>query len=268
MNGSDVNALVLEYLGGHLGADREEALKSLLAQHGYTAEELDDLRETYARLDELPIPAASREMTERFYQMLEAHKGQAVVGPGRFVDLMVWLRDRCDHRFFARIACGLVLLGIGWSLGSWSAPNERYEQRLDDVTAEIREVKGMMAYAMLSQSSSGERLRTINQIKTCGAVNEGMIAVLLNMLRRDPNVNVRLVALETLAAQTDRPTVRQGLVESLSQQESPLVQLALADVLFSLDRAVFRSALRRLLERPDLNDAVRARITDGLERLM
>jgi HEAT repeats len=268
MNDSDVRALVLEYLSGHFTAERERVLQSQLTEHGYAIDELDDLRETYARLDDIPVPAASEAMTENFYRMLEEHKPKAKAQPSRFVSLMASLRDRCDHRFIARVACGLVLLGVGWSLGFWSAPNGRYEQRLDDVTTEIREVKGMVVYAMLNQSSPSERIRTIHQIKTCGFVDEGMIAVLLNMLGHDPNVNVRLVALETLAVQTDRATVRQGLVHSLSQQESPLVQMALADVLVSLGRKTAMSQFRELLERPDLNDIVRARITSGLERLM
>ena len=268
MNDSNVKALVLEYLGGQLTADREKALRSLLADHGYTLEELDDLRETYRHLDKIPVPAPSDAMTERFYEMLAQHRPRTAPKHSPFDNLAGWLRDRCDRRFFARVACGLALLGIGWSLGFWSAPHRRYDQRLDDVTAEIREVKGMMAYAMLDHSSPGERLRTINQIRTCGTVNEGMIAVLLGMLDRDPNVNVRLVALEALAAQTDRATVRHGLVQSLSQQESPLVQLALTDLVVSLNEAASRGPLRELLERPELNDTVRMRIADGLKRLM
>lgn len=268
MNGSDVEALVLEYLSGPLTAERQEALKSLLTEHGYTIEELDELRETYARLDDIQVPTASETMTENFYRLLEEHKHQARAGQRRFENLVAWLRDRCDHRFMARVACGFGLLCAGWSLGFWSAPHGRYERRLDDVTAEIREVKGMMAYAMLNQSSASERIQTINQIRTCGATDERAIALLLNKLEHDPNVNVRLVALETLAEQTDRAAVRQGLLHALSQQESPLVQLALTDVLVSLGRKTAVSQLRGLLERPDLNDTVRARIINGLERLM
>lgn len=268
MNDSDVRPLVLEYLSGHCTADREKTLKSLLTQHGYTVEELDELRDIYVGLDDIPVPVASEAMTGNFYQMLEAHERQTKAKPSRFDGLMSRLRNRCDRRFIARVACGLVLLGVGWSLGSWLTPNVRYERRLDDVTAEIRAVKGMMASALLNQSSPTERIRSINQIKTSGSVDERMIAMLLDALGHDPNVNVRLVALETLAVQADRTTVRQGLVHSLGQQESPLVQAALTDVLVSLDEEGAASQFRELLNRPDLNDVVRTRIMNGLKRLM
>jgi len=268
MNDSDVKEILLEYIGGDLSSDREKELQTLLTEHGYTLEELDELREAYARLDDVPVPAPSAAMTENFYRMLEEHKRQATARQRRLDSLLAWLRNRCDRRLIARVAGALVLLGAGWSLGFWSAPDAHYDRRLDDVTAEIREMKGMMAYAMLGQSSPTQRIRTINQIRTCGSVDEGMVAILLNMLGDDPNVNVRLVALETLAMQADRATVRQGLVHSLGRQESPLVQMALTDVLLSLDERASISQFRGLLERPDLNDAVRARIASGLERLM
>ncbi|UCD50702.1 MAG: HEAT repeat domain-containing protein [Phycisphaerales bacterium] len=268
MNDSNVEALVLEYLSSPLTAEREEVLRSLLTEHGYAIEELDELRETYAHLDEIRVPPASEAMTEGFYRLLEEHKHQARAGQRRFATLMAWLRNRWDHRFVARVACGLGLLCAGWWLGVRSAPHGQYERRLDNVTAEIREIKGMMAYAMLSQPSSSDRIQTINHIRTCGALDERAIALLLNKLQHDPNVNVRLVALETLAEQTDRATVRQGLLRALSQQESPLVQLALTDVLVSLGRRAAASQLRELLARPDLNDTVRARIASGLETLM
>jgi hypothetical protein len=268
MKDSDVRALLLEYLSGHCTAERERVLRSLLAEQGHTAEDLDALRDMCARLDDIPIPTAREAMTENVYRMLEEHKRQATARQRRLDNLLLWLRERCDRRLLARVACGLVLLGVGWSLGFWSAPNAHYERRLDDVTTEIREMKGMMAFALLHQSSATQRIRTINQIKTCGSIDEGMVAILLNMLGDDPNVNVRLVALETLATETDRVTVRQGLVQSLGRQESPLVQMALTDVLVSLNERTSISQFRGLLERPDLNDAVRARITSGLERLM
>jgi hypothetical protein len=267
MNNSDVKALVLEYLGGDFTADREKVLESLLAEHGYAIEELNDLKEAYVRLGDIPVPPASEAMTENFYRMLAEHD-RGATRPSRLDSLMTRLRNRCDHTFIARVACGLALLCIGWSLGFWFAPNEQYERRLDDVTAGLREVKGMMAYAMLNQSSPIERIRAINQVRTSGSIDESMIARLLNTLGDDPNVNVRLVALETLATAADRDTVRQGLVRSVSQQESPLVQLALTDVLVSLDEDASVGPFRELLERPGLNDAVRTRIVEGLETLM
>jgi hypothetical protein len=95
-----------------------------------------------------------------------------------------------------------------------------------------------------------------------------MIVLLLDTLGRDANANVRLVALEALAAHADVPGAREGLIQSMDRQKSPLVQLALADVLVRLDAKQAVGHFRRLLQRKDLNDVVRAKINESLKMLM
>jgi HEAT repeat protein len=95
-----------------------------------------------------------------------------------------------------------------------------------------------------------------------------MVALLLDTLGRDANANVRLVALEALAAHADVPGAREGLIQSLDRQESPLVQLALTDIIARLKEKQAVGHFRKLLQRKDLNDVVRARINDSLKMLM
>ncbi|UCD20144.1 MAG: HEAT repeat domain-containing protein, partial [candidate division WOR-3 bacterium] len=147
-------------------------------------------------------------------------------------------------------------------------PEERYEERLDLMSSEIREMKRMMTLATLNQSSAHERMRAIHRIRTSGTVDEGMIALLLDTLGHDSNANVRLVALEALAAHADVPGAREGLVQSLDRQESPLVQLALTDVIVRLNEKQAVGHFRRILQQKDLNDVVRTRINDSLKILM
>jgi HEAT repeat protein len=145
---------------------------------------------------------------------------------------------------------------------------QRYEDRLNLMSAEIREMKGMMALALLNQSSANERMRAIHQINTSGSVDERMIALLVDTLGHDSNANVRMVALEALAAHADVPGAKEGLIQSLDRQESPLVQLALTDVLVRLNAKQAVGQFQELLQKKDLNDVVRARINDSLKTLM
>jgi hypothetical protein len=268
MKKETIEMRVLEYIRGDLAAEREEALRSLLTKHGYEIDELNRLKEVYDRLDDVPIPPAGEEMTEGFYQMLEAYKREQSDKPGIFGRLMHRLNERHYKKFLARAACAIVLLFLGWLIGLQQTPDERYEERLDLMSSEIREMKGMMALALLQQSSANERIRAIHQIKTSGSVDERMIALLVDTLRHDSNVNVRLVAVDALAACADEPIAREGLVQSLDQQESPLVQLALTDALVRLKAKQAVGHFQRLLQRKDLNDVVRSRISDSLKMLM
>ncbi|MDH4198659.1 MAG: HEAT repeat domain-containing protein, partial [Candidatus Aminicenantes bacterium] len=87
-----------------------------------------------------------------------------------------------------------------------------------------------------------------------------MIQALLRTLNDDPNVNLRLAAAESLAGQARNPAVRRGLIESIDRQESPLVQLALADILLDLGEKGAAPSLDRLLQRRDLDYGVKRRL--------
>ncbi|OHB73779.1 MAG: hypothetical protein A2Z25_00905 [Planctomycetes bacterium RBG_16_55_9] len=268
MKEETIETLVLEYISGDLTADREEALRSLLMKQGYKIDELNRLKEIYNRLDDVPIPPAGEKMTEGFYRMLEAYRREKSTRRSIFGQLLLQLNKRHYIKFLAKAACGIFLLFLGWLIGFQQTSDEQHEERSDLMSSEIREMKGMMALALLHQSSANERIRAIHQIKTSGSVDERMIALLLDTLRHDSNTNVRLVAVEALAAYADEPIAREGLVQSLDEQESPLVQLALADTLVHLKAKQAVEHFRRLLQRTDLNDVVRSRINDSLKMLM
>ena len=81
-----------------------------------------------------------------------------------------------------------------------------------------------------------------------------MVTALLSTLNNDPNVNVRLATLEALAPLADDPAVRLGLVHSLTRQDSPLVQSALADVMVQLQERRSVKPLRELLRQANLDE--------------
>jgi hypothetical protein len=268
MKDNTIEEFVLEYISSDLTTDREASLKTLLQKHGYTRAELENLREMYKRLDDIHVPSPGEKMTEGFYQMLETYKGEETKKTSVFESLISWLHERNGQKWFVRMACSIALIFAGWLIGRSQTPEESYENRLDLMSSEIREMKGMMALALLNQSSANERMRAVHQIKTSGVVDERMIALLVDTLGHDSNANVRLGALEALATHADVPGAKEGLIQSLSRQDSPLVQLALTDVLVRLKAKHAVGQFQRLLQKKDLNDVVRSRINDSLKMLM
>jgi hypothetical protein len=56
-----------------------------------------------------------------------------------------------------------------------------------------------------------------------------VLAALLHAVNHDPNVNVRLAAVDALRKFAGNPVVKGSLDQSLVKQDSPMVQLALID---------------------------------------
>jgi HEAT repeat protein len=86
-------------------------------------------------------------------------------------------------------------------------------------------------------------------------------------LRRDPNVNVRLAAVDALKRFSNDQTVRANLATSLSANDSPLVQIALIEALVDLRDRSAAPAIRKLGASENVDQLVRERARLALERI-
>jgi hypothetical protein len=157
---------------------------------------------------------------------------------------------------------------IGWLIGFWSSGNSGYKDQLNYLNSEIHELKTMMTINMLDQDSPSARIKTINQIKNLSEIDDSMITALLYTLNNDPNLNVRLVTVEMLTELCDNNRVREGLVYSISRQESPLIQIALIDLMVGIQERAAIAQFKELLKKKDLNDVVRTRIEENMKLLI
>jgi len=62
--------------------------------------------------------------------------------------------------------------------------------------------------------------------------------------------------------------VREGLVQSISMQDSPLLQSAIADVMVKLQEKKSIESFRQLLTKKDLNEMVRLKIEQSIHKLI
>lgn len=259
--------LVLEYITGDLSHARKRELELLLAERGFEPEELRRLREIYGRLGELPVPEPGEAMSDGFYAMLETEKERlaARYGEGE----LPARRPAAGGfgRLWPRLAYAALFILIGWSAAYWVTPSRRYETKLQYMTIEMAEMKKMMMFSMLNRTSVSERLQAVQYLQDLVAEDDQVLTAMLDVFERDPNVNVRLATLDALSHATGDERVREGLILSIRQEDSPVVQLALVDVVVSrrIERAI--EPLRNLLTRPDLNMTVRNRVNEGLRLL-
>lgn len=128
-------------------------------------------------------------------------------------------------------------------------------------------MRQVLLLTLLDNPSATERLRAVGYTKELPVPNARVVAALLGTLNQDANVNVRLAALEALTPLAHDPTVRLGLVHALVQQTSPLVQVALADVMAQLQERRSVAPLRELLKQADLDATVKSKIEQTIQVL-
>jgi HEAT repeat protein len=72
--------------------------------------------------------------------------------------------------------------------------------------------------------------------------------VLVKTMNNDPNSNVRLAALEALSKYHREPYVKKQLIESMTLQKDPVVQIALIEFLSKLRNTNIKNALQKIAE--------------------
>lgn len=243
MTEDEMASLALKYVSGDLSAadpiDPDVKIK------------LDELRAMWQDLENLPIPKPGPALRAQFYQKLNRYSGQQ----------SWWQRS-----LVMQIAAGLTLFLAGLGVGQL----HRSKQALTEV-AELRtQVEGLrqtVALSLMDKQSASSRLQGVEWSSQVNQPDQELLTALLATLNHDQNINVRLAALEALEKFTSDINVRKALEQSISTQQSPLVQIAMIDALVHIRDNAAAAKFQQLSTNSELNSVVRQRAQWAVQKL-
>ena len=128
-------------------------------------------------------------------------------------------------------------------------------------------MRQLVVLSMLQQESASERLQGVSYSMQVNHADPEIVAALLHTLRHDTSVDVRLAALDSLRRYNDEPKVRKALVDALQTQQSPMVQIALIDLMVEMHEKSALPNIKKFEETPNLNPSVKQRAQQGIEKL-
>lgn len=252
------------YLAGEMSSEDVSAFEAFLKENPDYQTRFEEVKSSWALLSGLETPEPSEAMDDSFLKMLEAaeRKQAKIQLPS------VW--NKWKEIFTPSLAFGTLLLLIGLGIGYWLSPEETIipENNVvvsDDDTEAVRQ---KLVLTLLEQPSANQRLDGVNEANKIKEVDDMVISALLQTLNNDPNVNVRLAAIESLASYVDKPIVRQGLVQSIAQQESPLVQVTLANLMVALQEKSSIEPFKQLLKEKQLDTTVKKQIQKSINSII
>jgi anti-sigma factor RsiW len=270
MKCEDVRTHLPDFLTGELSAKDKSAVAGHVAACGPCAEELHKVSEMWTKLGVLPAEQPSPALRDRFYTMLEAYSqgleaqeaGPAPRGrPFSWRGLFSWKRPAF------RFAAGAALLLVGVAGGVLVGSSGPFGAKLVRLEREVEDMRQTTALSLLEQPSSSERLLGVSYSERVRTPNETTIAALLRTLDTDPSINVRLAAADALYLFAKDERVKEGLIASLGLQESPLVQVALIDLLTEIRERRAIDALKALIADEKIHPDVRERARQGVKNL-
>jgi hypothetical protein len=229
-------------------------------------------KQLWDSLGKMKVPEPSEEIRVNFYAMLDTFKvTESVKKPFSFELIIEKIKNLVVPQWTVQVAFSLLLVGLGWVIGNKtsksSTASTAYQQQIETLAAQLQDMKSTMMLSLIDNPSATERLRAVSYTSDITHADEQVIDALFSTLNNDLNVNVRLVALEALIKFADDALVRERLVKSLAVQDSPMVQVALADVMVKLQEKGSVKELRALLQKEGLNDLVKNKIEQTIKDL-
>lgn len=177
-----------------------------------------------------------------------------------------WLGEiwpaRPAYQFLLVLICAGAALATGYALASRNGSNGE----LTRLRQEVRKTQELVALSLLRQDSATDRLRGVTYSCAVEGPDDEVLAALLHTVKYDRSVDVRLAAVDALKRYTARRPVRDGIIEALRAPQSPLVHIALIDLVVETRLRQAAGALKTIKEDNKLNALVRQRADWGLQQ--
>jgi len=168
---------------------------------------------------------------------------------------------------FYRAAAAVILVLSGIGAGFWISNQQRQQDELAAIRKEMDATKALMQSMLGNETSASQRIRGATVALDLNKADDEVVNALVHTLNDDPNSNVRLAALEALSKFQDEPTVRRGLITSLSTQKDPVVQIALIQLLVRMKEKTVLKDLQHIVDDERNMKAVKDEAYNGILKL-
>jgi hypothetical protein len=254
---SKVQQLLDRYNAGNARPDDLKEIENLLEAGEIALEHLHGFQQLEDRILKLEAPGPSPDLDDRFHQMVKqekkAHKSFS------------WERFFSWPELGPRLALASVTLVLGLAVGYVLSSPAKKDEQIGKLGQEINALKELMMLSLLEKESATDRLKAVSLTQGMDQASKKVTEALIRTLNHDENVNVRLAALDALKIYTKDSGVRESLVRSIAQQESPLVQVALAELMAELQEKSAVKEFQNILKDGNTPPDIKEKISESMQ---
>lgn len=250
MRCEDFVKLLPEYLKREISTENELEFEEHMNSCPDCRDEFESSSEMWNSLDNLSEPAPSENMRNNFYAMLEEQQLKSNK-PSLINRLTQFFSSLFNTRQLALSALTLLIgISAGYIMNTSSKESTELRTQVD-------ELKQQVSLSLLKNRATSDRLQGIVLTSTVKNPDTNTLQTLLDTLNNDPSSNVRLSAVDALYLFRDNEMVKDGLVKSLEKQSSPMVQMALIELISEIKEKKALKALKKLLGEKSVNPQVK-----------
>jgi hypothetical protein len=258
MEQEKIQELIMKYNEGQADPSEIKMIERLIEEGAIELSQLQGLQLLEEQVLKIESPIPTTDLDDRFYRMLSSMKKE---GKG-----FSWASFFSWPEFAPKLAFASVTLLIGLGVGYLFLPSPKSNNEVTILREEILDLKEMMMFSLLEKESATDRLKAVSLTSEMSASNK-VTTALLQTLNHDDNINVRLAALDALKPYANNSKVREGLVRAIANQESPLVQAALAELMVELQEKSSVKELEKILKSDRTPKEVKKQIEEGIKTI-
>ncbi|WNJ17291.1 HEAT repeat domain-containing protein [Pontibacter sp. G13] len=266
MNNEAAMLRLMDFLEQNEHKPSEAQLTEFFQAHPVCKPLWEEMELVMEPLSESRVPEPTDQMDTKFFESLTQWE-QEEAKPTWQDRLQSWWKAQQSFKLGWGWFLAALVIGI-WIGGGFSPSEPASDNEMASLQSEVQDLREMMALSLLQQPAATQRLQAVNISQQLTTVDQEVIMALVETLQSDPNTNVRLATIDALVAFADHPEAREGLVQSIAFQESPMVLLELADAMVRLREGSAKELLLKAAEQQHFDGEFKEQVREKVEFIM
>ena len=271
MNTERIEQLLKKYFEGETSLEEEQELRKFFQQDDIS-DHLKSYADQFSYMDAMGKPKTDIDPFAKIEEQ-ESQKSPIQGGQRSSLDELRGVSTRSTAIIWTlRAAASIILILTGLTAGLLlNQQQDATDEQLAALQEEISQMKSALMYGSVQQASASERISAVYSSSRLQQSNPQLDAeitdILIYTMNNDQNVNVRLAAAEALFKFRDEPRIGKALTNSLSQQNDPLMQITLIDMLVEMKQKTAINEMQKMLLRAETQDVVKQRLESSIAEL-
>ncbi len=268
MTCKDLENWAADYLSGDLSQDKQILIIKHLEECDSCKQTISQLETCWHELEEIPQATPGPEMRSRFYTMLAEEKVRMQNKHSVYLKFNTWLESWWPRKPIIQLGFTTLIAFVSIFVFTQIQNHQTQNTSILTMRQEVLQMRQSVSTVLLEHDAAQKRIQGIQMIKQVSQPDASLLESLLYHINHDPNVNVRLAAIDAIYLYNTHQEVQNHLSSSLQNQSSPLVQIALIDLISDIRTLRAGKALEILIQDQSVEIEVRNHAQSRLNNMM
>jgi len=264
MNHEEIMELLPDYLEGTVEEVQREEIAAHISTCSKCQHEIERYNDLFQSFNSEAQEAPSQILKDSFYKMLEIEKQEVASET---------LEKPSANRAFpwmsnlVKIAASIALLFGAFTLGKYQ------QSQVSNVELALLKntnisIKQMAMLSLMENESASKRIQGVNYVDEFDQPDAAIVDALVDRMRNDDNINVRLTAVEALFRFSNSEKVKDAFIDALKTEKDPAIQMSVIRMLVQIQEKKAVEPMQELMQAQDTQSFVKEHIKNVLPSII